>query len=171
MEKGSASYALGEKNCGRIKEANLWRGPSMGEESLSALCREYGISRPTGYKWLERYRKAARRMRRPAPHAVPAGRSKPVREVELRIVDVRAAHPTWGARKIRRFMVDKGEDAASGGQYGQRDTQKERPASVWKLRNDTRHGNVSSMTGSQCAVADGLQRPLWYGAMASAVTD
>ena len=28
----------------------------MGEESISALCREYGISRPTGYKWIERYR-------------------------------------------------------------------------------------------------------------------
>ena len=26
------------------------------EKSMSALCREYGISRPTGYKWLERYR-------------------------------------------------------------------------------------------------------------------
>ncbi len=27
----------------------------MGEESISALCREYGISRPTGYKWIGRY--------------------------------------------------------------------------------------------------------------------
>ncbi len=27
----------------------------MGEESLSAFCRACGISRPTGYKWLERY--------------------------------------------------------------------------------------------------------------------
>lgn len=27
----------------------------MQEESLSALCREYDISRPTGYKWIARY--------------------------------------------------------------------------------------------------------------------
>ena len=26
-----------------------------GEESLAALCRDYGISRPTGYLWLDRY--------------------------------------------------------------------------------------------------------------------
>lgn len=29
-----------------------------GEESISELCREYGVSRPTGYLWLERYREA-----------------------------------------------------------------------------------------------------------------
>ena len=29
---------------------------AAGEESFSALCRGYGVSRRTGYKWLERYR-------------------------------------------------------------------------------------------------------------------
>jgi len=28
------------------------------EASVSALCREFGISRKTGYKWLKRYREA-----------------------------------------------------------------------------------------------------------------
>ncbi len=27
-----------------------------GQESMSALCREFGISRQTGYRWLKRYR-------------------------------------------------------------------------------------------------------------------
>ncbi|HET6977025.1 MAG TPA: helix-turn-helix domain-containing protein [Pyrinomonadaceae bacterium] len=31
----------------------LWA--RAGEESLAALCRAYGISRPTGYLWLQRY--------------------------------------------------------------------------------------------------------------------
>ena len=31
---------------------------SGGERSVSELCREFGISRPTGYKWLSRYRGA-----------------------------------------------------------------------------------------------------------------
>jgi transposase-like protein len=29
---------------------------SSGERSVSALCAEFGISRPTGYLWIERYR-------------------------------------------------------------------------------------------------------------------
>ena len=81
----------------------------MGEESLSALCRKYGISRPTGYKWLERY-KAARRCSTGRTRR-SGSLSKTSPDVELRIVDVRAAHPTWGARKIQRFLVDKGENS------------------------------------------------------------
>lgn len=79
----------------------------MGEESLSALCREYKISRPTGYKWLERYISGESMLDRPhTPFRKPFKTSP---DLELRIVDVRSAHPTWGARKIKRFLVDKGE--------------------------------------------------------------
>ena len=38
-----------------------------------------------------------------------AGRLRLAVKWKLRIMDVRAAHPTWGARKIHRFMIDKGE--------------------------------------------------------------
>ena len=82
---------------------------TMGEESLSALCRKYGISRPTGYKWLERYKGGETMLDRPhTPFRKPFKTSP---DVELRIVDVRAAHPTGGARKIQRFLVDKGENS------------------------------------------------------------
>ena len=82
---------------------------TMGEESLSALCRKYGISRPTGYKWLERYKGGETMLDRPhTPFRKPFKTSP---DVKLRIVDVRAAHPTWGARKIQRFLVDKGENS------------------------------------------------------------
>jgi transposase len=44
---------------------------NRGEKSLTALCQEFGISRPTGYLWLCRYRQEglvgiAERSRRPA---------------------------------------------------------------------------------------------------------
>ena len=29
---------------------------ASGQETLSGLCREFGISRPSGYRWLQRYR-------------------------------------------------------------------------------------------------------------------
>ncbi len=79
-----------------------------GEEgcNFSALCREYGITRKTGYKWLERYRAGIslnNQSRAPVyrPHRTPP-------EMEELILSVRMKHPTWGARKILRYLVDKG---------------------------------------------------------------
>jgi len=35
-----------------------------GEDEMTVLCREYGVSRKTGYKWLGRYISEGARMRR-----------------------------------------------------------------------------------------------------------
>ena len=78
----------------------------MGEESMSALCRAYGISRPTGYKWVARFLNGESLCDR--SHA-PLGR--PFRTdpgMEQRILEVRDAHETWGPRKIRRYLMDTG---------------------------------------------------------------
>ena len=77
---------------------------------MSELCRRFGISRKTGYKWRKRYEQKGRggladRSREPA--------SKPTqtpREMEARVVEVRAAHRAWGGRKIRRWLLDRGVD-------------------------------------------------------------
>ena len=75
------------------------------EASISTLCREYRISRPTGYKWLARYREGQEltdQSRRPkATHRVPA-------ETEQLIVDYRQAHPAIGALKIHRILENQG---------------------------------------------------------------
>ncbi len=77
----------------------------LGEESMSALCREFGISRPTGYKWVERFRSGEGLCDRShAPFSRPF-RTDP--GTEQRIVDARAEHPTWGARKLQRYLTDK----------------------------------------------------------------
>lgn len=74
---------------------------TMGEESLSALCRKYGISRPTGYKWLERYKGGETMLDRPhTPFRKPFKTSP---DVELRIVDVRAAHQRGALGKSNVF--------------------------------------------------------------------
>jgi transposase len=73
---------------------------SRSERGMTTLCAEFGISRPTGYLWLERYRAGgvaavAELTRRP--------RSSPQRTaeaIEQRIMALRRERPDWGARKL-----------------------------------------------------------------------
>jgi transposase InsO family protein len=70
------------------------------------LCRRFGISRKTGYKWLERAGagcEPAEATRRPAhsPWRSTAA-------MERLIVALRDEHPAWGARKLRRRLEDLG---------------------------------------------------------------
>jgi transposase InsO family protein len=71
---------------------------------MASLCARFGISRKTGYKWRERWRSEgpgglADRSRRPA--ASPGRASA---QTEAAVLAVRAAHPSWGARKIHHAM-------------------------------------------------------------------
>lgn len=73
-----------------------------GQKTISALCREYGISRKTGYKWLKRAkegRRLADASRR--PNRQP---SKTAQETERIIIDIRAKNPTWGGKKIKAVL-------------------------------------------------------------------
>lgn len=69
--------------------------------SFGELCREYGISRKTGYKWKKRFLEEGLdglgdRSRRPSssPNQVDE-------DTACRIVRLKLAHPKWGPRKIR----------------------------------------------------------------------
>lgn len=78
----------------------------MGEESISELCRQYKISRPTAYKWIERFKNGECLLNKShEPHFKPLKTST---EMENIIVATRLQHPTWGARKIHRFLLEKG---------------------------------------------------------------
>lgn len=86
----------------RLEFVTLARQPGV---SLSALCRRFGISRPTAYKWLERYANEgqdglADRSRR--PHHAPG---QTVVDVETAVVAIRDANPAWGGRKIRHRLL------------------------------------------------------------------
>lgn len=77
-----------------------------GEKTISALCREYGISRKTGYKWLERAREGQQLCNQSrCPHRQP---SKTARETEQLILDVRTSNPTWGGKKIKAALEAAG---------------------------------------------------------------
>jgi transposase InsO family protein len=76
--------------------------------NLSQLCRRFGISRKTGYKWLKRYREGgesglADRSRR--PHHSPRRSSE---EIEKAVLEARELYPAWGGRKIKAHLKRKG---------------------------------------------------------------
>ena len=72
-----------------------------GTYCMTELCSYYGISRKTGYKWLERYRQdgiEALRNSSRAPHNHPHEISPQVKES---ILAIKKRFPKWGAPKIR----------------------------------------------------------------------
>lgn len=74
------------------------------EYSMSALCREFGISRKTGYKIIRRYfieGIAGLRDRSRARHHHPNAISESIGHA---IVAARDSHPTWGPKKLRAWL-------------------------------------------------------------------
>ena len=78
-----------------------------GVEPFGRLCKEFGITRRTGYKWKERFftdglSGLGNQSRRPARSP------KEIREETVcEIVKLRLAHPRWGARKLRAVLERK----------------------------------------------------------------
>ena len=72
------------------------------EKSKSALCREYGISRPTGDKWIARY--LAGEKLEDLSRAPKTRPNKTDSEMEQKIVNYRKTYPAIGAVKMRQIM-------------------------------------------------------------------
>lgn len=82
----------------RFKFIEEYRGEDW---SFAELCRRYGVSRKTGYKWVERYRASGLeglRDRSRAPHHHP---NEVVAEVADAVQELRRQHPQWGPEKLR----------------------------------------------------------------------
>lgn len=76
--------------------------------NFSALCREFGISRKTGYKWMRRAKDGEElddRSRKPKRVS-----ARTPEAIESKILAVRAEHPGWGARKIKVVLEKAGEE-------------------------------------------------------------
>lgn len=76
-------------------------------ETMSHLCREFGISRKTGYKIFDRYKQSGSealndRSRRPVRYA----NQLPL-QIESRIIGLKRDKPHWGARKLREVLLRK----------------------------------------------------------------
>jgi len=73
-------------------------------ERMSELCREFGISRKTGYKLLGRFHEHGRDGLHDRSRARHTVRHRVSQELEDRIVALRHEHPTWGARKLHAWL-------------------------------------------------------------------
>ena len=84
--------------------------PNFGE-----LCREYGISRKTGYKWRDRFVShglggLSELSRRPHSHS-----QQLEEDVVCQILRLKHAHPYWGPRKLRELYrrMERGAEPPS----------------------------------------------------------
>lgn len=77
-----------------------------GCSNFSSLCREFGITRKTGYKWMERNRqnKELKDLSR-RPKTQP---TKTSNEIESLILLMREENPGWGAKTIRKVLENEG---------------------------------------------------------------
>jgi len=106
------------------------------------LCRRFGISPETGYRWLARWQAGeslADHSRR--PHRSP-GRSATA--VEAAVLAVREAHPAWGARKIVRCLEREGHEA---------------PAASTVHAILRRHGRVAPLAGAPGKAWQRFEKP------------
>lgn len=79
---------------------------------LAPLCREFGVSRPTGTKWVKRFKEEGyagleERSRRPTGSPLSLAE-----ELVMVILAQRDQHPSWGAKKLRDLLAKRYGDAA-----------------------------------------------------------
>lgn len=107
------------------------------------LIRRFGISAPSAYKWLERYRKEGlegleERSRRPIGQP---RKSRP--DMGKKIVDLRLEHGCWGARKLRRLLQNAGET---------------NPPSATTVHNIIRRNGLLSLSERPCVASQSFER-------------
>lgn len=90
-----------------VDERLKFIGRLLDGEKMAELCREFGISRKTGYKFWDRYHKVGLhgltdRLRRPFRYA-----NQLPMQIEKEILKLKKNKPSWGARKIREILKRK----------------------------------------------------------------
>jgi len=93
------------KECSVMEERLRFVARLLDGEGMSDVCREFGISRKTGYKIFDRYKEhgleaLSDRSRRPVRYA-----NQLPPQIEGLIVTLKREKPHWGARKIRELLV------------------------------------------------------------------
>lgn len=74
------------------------------EQTMTELCRQFGISRETGYVVLRRFRQYGLKGLEELDRAPERHPNQTSAEVERTVLELRQAHMRWGPRKLRRIL-------------------------------------------------------------------
>jgi len=88
-----------------MERARLVAAHLDGLYSVTELAARFGVSRPTVYKWIERYRDGGAEALLDRSRARRTQHAQTDPEAERLIVEARRAHPTWGARKLLPYLA------------------------------------------------------------------
>jgi len=92
------------ETCSMKQKARFCMAWEAGEVSMAELCRRFGVSRKAGYAAVARWRQegpAGLAARSHAPHRCPHALSEAVHDA---IVGLRRDQPTWGPKKVKRWL-------------------------------------------------------------------
>jgi transposase InsO family protein len=89
----------------RLELIRLAAQPST---NVRELCRRFGVSPKTAYKWLARFRADGPAGLEDRPRRPRASPGRTAASVEDHIVQLRVQHPAWGGRKLRARLRQLG---------------------------------------------------------------
>ena len=75
---------------------------------MNQLCERFGMSRKTGYKWLQRYRSEGKPGLVNRPRTPLHISERTPRRVEALLLQLRLEHPAWCARKLWHILTRRG---------------------------------------------------------------
>ena len=81
-----------------------------GEYTMSELCRIYGIARKTGYEWAGRYEVEGLSGLHDRRYGAGSHPNQTKACLEEQILQLKYAHPSWGAKKLRAYLLNKQQD-------------------------------------------------------------
>src|SRR6516164_9921277 len=95
------------QECSKMDERLRFVARLLDGEKMAVVCREFDISRKTGYKIFSRYHECGLegltdRSRRPYRHA-----NRLPFQIERVILQIKKEYPNWGAPKIREKLIRK----------------------------------------------------------------
>ena len=160
------------KECSVTEERLRFVARLLDGEGMSEVCRDFGISRKTGYKIFSRYKDQGLdaltdRSRRPVRYA-----NQLPDQLERLIVDLKRDKPHWGARKIRELLVRKLAErrAPAGQEHRACGARSPRPGQARPMRKNRANGTPLSAGANPNELGVPTSRASSSSAMAAIVT-